>query len=236
MSTADSTTPCATRHPAHDALLANRSTSVTLFGRPDVERDGGRQAAGKAERRERERPHQRVARDERGDRHHHERPPGEIGEEPDAEADAVQERCDPEREERPPPVRDLAPELWDGDPGPEDLGQIERRRGRDDRPTDIPRRVEEHAEPCEHRAERRGGERRPCRMQREQADPPPSPAPWTTGVMVSTIEKPQGPKSEVIPATTDAATTASASGRSPRQHRTFRSRYVMQKTRRPRGQ
>jgi hypothetical protein len=29
--------------------------------------------------------------------------------------------------------------------------------------------------------------------------------------MVSTIEKPQGPNSEVIPATTDAATTASAS-------------------------
>jgi len=40
----------------------------------------------------------------------------------------------------------------------------------------------------------------------------PARPPWTTGVMVSTIDSPQGPKSVEMPATIDATTTAIVTG------------------------
>ncbi len=141
---------------------------------------GGRRRRHQHDRRSREteRRHERqadqrpAARHARG-RHRDQRPPRQVGQEPDAEPGPVQEREHGHREERPPPVGDLTARLRDRDPEPGGLGHRipTGHRCDEEEPGGAEGGPEQGAERPEGRAEHGRRQRRTEHVQAHVGDP-----------------------------------------------------------------
>ena len=160
---------------------------------------------------------------------------GQVREEPGPEAEPVQERRDVRREERAPPVRHLPPQLRHRHGRPQLARDVQRGRRHDERGArNPPRRAEQRARPRQERPDDRGGHGGTDRVQGER-DPPSAPAsPVDHGGdglhhrQASGAEQARDPRDDRRDDERETDRLA--------QHRTLSSRYVMQKTLRPRGQ